>query len=325
MLSWEGKKILVTGGAGFIGSNLTANLLDLGANVVVLDNLETGKEHNLQPFLSNPKFTFIQGDICAFSDVQRAIQGLDAVSHQAALGSVPRSIEFPHRTHEVNATGFLNVLHAVKEYGVKRFVYASSSSVYGDSLVSPKTIGSEGNLLSPYAVTKSLNEQYAAVYHRLHKMETVGLRYFNVFGPNQDPHGVYAAAIPKFIELLSSGGTVTIHGDGEQTRDFTYVKNAVQANLLALSTSQSSAFGKVYNVACGQFFTLNNVVENIQQHLLRLNQLHPEAKVVHGPERPGDIRDSLADITDTQIQLNYTQPILFESGMEEYLNAYFSH
>jgi nucleoside-diphosphate-sugar epimerase len=170
-----------------------------------------------------------------------------------------------------------------------------------------------------------LNEQYAAVYHRLHQMETVGLRYFNVFGPNQDPHGVYAAAIPKFIELLSSGGTVTIHGDGEQTRDFTYVKNAVQANLLALSTSQSSAFGKVYNVACGQFFTLNNVVENIQQHLLRLNQLHPEAKVVHGPERPGDIRDSLADITDTQIQLNYTQPILFESGMEEYLNAYFSH
>jgi UDP-N-acetylglucosamine 4-epimerase len=321
MLSWEGRKILVTGGAGFIGSNLTANLLDLGANVVVLDNLETGKEQNLLPFLSNPKFTFIQGDICTISDVQRAIQGVDAVSHQAALGSVPRSIEFPHRTHEVNATGFLNVLHTAKECGVKRFVYASSSSVYGDSMVSPKTIGSEGNLLSPYAVTKSLNEKYAAVYQRLHGMEAIGLRYFNVFGPNQDPHGVYAAAIPKFIEIMKSGGELTIHGDGEQTRDFTYVENAVKANLLALMTTNSEAYGGVYNVACGSFYSLNAVIENIKELLSEKGALHPDYKATHGPERHGDIKDSLADIHLTRVHLGYDNPISFKEGMKRYLSS----
>jgi nucleoside-diphosphate-sugar epimerase len=318
---WEGKKILVTGGAGFIGSNLTAKLLSLGADVVVLDNLETGKEKNVQPFLSNPKFSFVHGDICSISDVRKAITGVDAVSHQAALGSVPRSIEFPHRTHEVNATGFLNVLHSAKENGVKRFVYASSSSVYGDSLVSPKTIGSEGNLLSPYAVTKGLNEEYAAVYSRLHGMESIGLRYFNVFGPNQDPHGMYAAAIPKFIEILKTGGELTVHGDGEQTRDFTYVDNAVTANLLALSTTNADAFGGVYNVACGSYYSLNTVIANIKDLLAEKGELHPDYKVIHGPDRHGDIKDSLADIQLTQAHLGYENPISFKEGMKRYLSS----
>jgi UDP-N-acetylglucosamine 4-epimerase len=190
----KGKSVLVTGGAGFIGSNLVEALLNLGAKVSVFDNLETGKRTNLTEFDSNEAFTFIAGDIRNYEECLRAMEGIDLISHQAALGSVPRSIEFPHNTHAVNATGFLNMLHAAKESGVKRFVYASSSSVYGDSPASPKKEGEEGNPLSPYAVTKSLNEKYAKVYSQLHGMETVGLRYFNVFGPKQDPNGVYAAA-----------------------------------------------------------------------------------------------------------------------------------
>lgn len=313
----QDKHILVTGGAGFIGSNLTELLLSLGAKVTVFDNLETGHLRNIEGFLENPHFRFIEGDICSVEDCKNAMIGIDAISHQAALGSVPRSIAFPDATHAANATGFLNVLHAAKEQGIKRFVYASSSSVYGDSKVSPKTIGSEGNLLSPYAVTKQLNEMYANVYNRLHGMETIGLRYFNVFGPKQDPNGVYAAAIPKFIDKLIKGQEVVINGDGNQTRDFTYVKNAIKANLLALSTENSTTFGNVFNVACGRFLSLNEVVESLQKNLQNRNLLHPDSKIVYGPERLGDIRDSLADIGATTSQLNYSDLVHFDEGVQE--------
>lgn len=317
----KGKSILVTGGAGFIGSNLVGALLEIGAKVRVLDNLETGKRSNLTEFEGNPDFSFIEGDIRDFEDCQRAVEGIDAVSHQAALGSVPRSIELPHNTHATNATGFLNMLHATKEAGIKRFVYASSSSVYGDSLISPKTIGSEGKLLSPYAVTKRLNEEYANVYARLHGIEAIGFRYFNVFGPKQDPHGVYAAAIPKFISKMMNGEEVLINGDGEQTRDFTFVKNAVNANILGLSTQNKEAFGKMFNVACGEYYSLNDVVTAIKENLLKTNNYNPTTVITHGPERPGDIRDSLADISATKEIINYKDVIDFKKGME----LYFSH
>lgn len=315
----KGKRILVTGGAGFIGSNLVEELLARGAFVRVLDNLSTGFKYNIEEFLANPLFEFIEGDICHYEDCLRAVQGIDAVSHQAALGSVPRSIEFPELTHAVNATGFLNMLRAVKEAGVKRFVFASSSSVYGDSTVSPKTIGAEGNLLSPYAVTKHLNEEYAKVYARLHQLETIGLRYFNVFGPKQNPEGVYAAAIPKFVDAMTKGGLITINGDGEQTRDFTYVKNAVKANCLALTTTQDIAFGGVFNVACGHFLSLNQVIRSLKENLEVKGTYNSNVSIQHGPERAGDIRNSLADISLTKSVLGYDQVVTFDEGIKEML------
>lgn len=315
-------RILVTGGAGFIGSNLVAELLDKGAIVRVLDNLSTGKMKNIEPFMSHDRFSFIEGDITNPEVCLDATKDIDAISHQAALGSVPRSIANPLLTHNVNATGFLNMMHAAHQNKVKRFVFASSSSVYGDSTISPKTIGSEGNLLSPYAVTKELNEQYAKVFHRLHQIETIGLRYFNVFGPNQDPNGVYAAAIPKFIAKMMNGEEITVHGDGEQTRDFTYVKNAVQANVRSLTVNNSEAFGRMYNVACGEKYSLNHVIGVIKESLSKSNKLHPQAKVTHGPDRPGDIRNSLADIHETTEMLGYADPVSFSDGMTSYLKTY---
>lgn len=314
----SGKHILVTGGAGFIGSNLTETLLEIGAKVTVLDNLSTGFESNFSSFQDNPNFTFINGDIRNEDDCKRALEGVDAVSHQAALGSVPRSIEFPMNTHDVNATGFLSILHAVKEKGIKRFVYASSSSVYGDSLASPKREGDEGKALSPYAVTKQLNEQYAGVYALLHEMEIMGLRYFNVFGPRQNPDGVYAAAIPRFLEKMLHGGDILVHGDGNQTRDFTFVKNAVLANLLALSTDNSAAFGSVFNVACGQSFSLNQVISELEHSLNKLGfpKIH---SIIYGPERKGDIRDSLANISHIETQLGYKAQSTFGEGIRHYL------
>ena len=320
MHNLKGKKVLVTGGAGFIGSNLVETLLNLGARVAVFDNLETGHKKNLQDFIGRSDFELIEGDISIAAHCEKAVQGVDVISHQAALGSVPRSISFPHRTHEVNGTGFLNMLHAAKEAGVKRFVFASSSSVYGDSTISPKTIGSEGNLLSPYAVTKDLNEQYAAVYARLHGMETIGLRYFNVFGAKQDPFGVYAAAIPRFIEAMLQGGKITINGDGEQTHDFTYVKNAVKANVLALTTDNTETFGKVYNVACGEYFTLNSVVNSIKEILIEQKRFNAKTIIENGPDRMGDIKHSLADISETIKDLGYSDIYQFNEGIKEYLS-----
>jgi len=318
-----GKSVLVTGGAGFIGSNLVESLLENGANVTVLDNFETGKLANIQAFLNNPNFKLIEGDIRDIHTCELAVKGCEMISHQAALGSVPRSIAHPELTHSVNATGFLNVLNAARKEGIKRFVFASSSSVYGDSQISPKTIGSEGDLLSPYAVTKKLNEDYAKVFHKLHNMQTIGLRYFNVFGPKQDPYGVYAAAIPKFIEKLTKGEEVIINGDGNQTRDFTFVTNAVNANLLGLTTTNVGCFGNVYNVACGAYYTLNDVVSVIKKGLATRNKLHPEFIVTHGPERAGDIRNSLAEISLTKEELGYGNPVSFEDGMNQYLSSMF--
>ncbi len=318
----QGKHILVTGGAGFIGSNLVGFLLENKIRVSVLDNLATGRLSNLDEFQSNSLFTFIEGDITDYETCLNALNGVDAVSHQAALGSVPRSIEFPHNTHRVNATGFLNMLHAVKEKGLKRFVYASSSSVYGNSQNSPKKIGEEGELLSPYAVTKRLNEEYGKVYHKLHSIETVGLRYFNVFGPKQDPNGVYAAAIPKFIDKMLTGDEIIINGDGEQTRDFTYVLNAVQANVLGLSTENPDAFGKAFNVACGEYLSLNGVISAIKEQLIDLNVFNEKSTIINGPDRLGDVRDSLADIQQTIDQLGYSNFVKFEEGIEKLCSTF---
>jgi len=315
----QGKHILVTGGAGFIGSNLVGFLLENNIRISVLDNLATGRWSNLEEFKSNDLFTFINGDITDFDTCLKAMDGIDAISHQAALGSVPRSIELPHNTHNVNATGFLNMLQAAKEKKIKRFVYASSSSVYGNSANSPKRIGEEGELLSPYAVTKQLNEEYAKVYYKLHQLETVGLRYFNVFGPKQDPNGVYAAAIPKFIDKMMTGEQITINGDGEQTRDFTFVMNAVQANILGLSVENDEAYGKAFNVACREFLSLNGVIDAIKVGLLENNRFNEGTTIVNGPDRPGDVRDSLADISNTINLLNYENPIRFDEGMKTYL------
>ena len=315
----QGKHILVTGGAGFIGSNLVGFLLSNNIRVSVLDNLATGRMSNLEEFEGNELFRFINGDITDFDVCMSALKGIDAISHQAALGSVPRSIELPHNTHAVNATGFLNMLHAAKESGVDRFVYASSSSVYGNSQNSPKKIGEEGDLLSPYAVTKQLNEEYAKVYHKLHKLQTIGLRYFNVFGPKQDPNGVYAAAIPKFIDKMINGEEITINGDGEQTRDFTYVLNAVKANVLGLSVDNELAYGEAFNVACGEYLSLNGVIEAIKIGLTDHDRFNRQSTIVNGPDRPGDVRDSLADISDTAHKLNYDYPIRFDEGMKVYL------
>ena len=319
-MSFEGKHVLVTGGAGFIGSNIVEKLLNSNVRVTVLDNLATGKLENIEEFISNSNFKFIQGDICDFETCLDALNGVDVVCHQAALGSVPRSIEFPHNTHSVNATGFLNMLHAAKEKGIKRFVYASSSSVYGDSPISPKVEGQEGNLLSPYAVTKQLNEKYAKVYSQLHGMQTIGLRYFNIFGPKQDPNGVYAAAIPKFIARLQSGEDVLIHGDGLQTRDFTYVKNAVHANFLSLFSEVTKENAHVFNVACNDSFTLIHVVDTLKVGLEKTG-FTSTSKVVYGPDRPGDIKHSLANIGSIEANLGYKPLYTFQEGVDEYLSS----
>lgn len=316
----KGKHILVTGGAGFIGSNLTQALLHAGARVTVLDNLSTGFLHNMEEFAHEANFSFIQGDIRDPETCKTALQGVDAISHQAALGSVPRSIEFPLTTHDVNATGFLTILEAARLAGVKRMVFASSSSVYGDSQASPKKEGDEGNALSPYAVTKQLNEQYAGVYHRLHDIQTIGLRYFNVFGPRQNPDGVYAAAIPRFLDKMQQGGEIVVNGDGQQTRDFTFVQNAVFANLLALVSDNSDAFGRVYNVACGRSLTLNEVIVQLENGL-KNRGIETKHSVVYGPKRAGDIRDSLADVGAITSFLGYKPLYTFEEGVDHYLTS----
>ncbi len=316
--SLKDKHILVTGGAGFIGSTITEALLNLGASVTVLDNLSTGLQSNVDRLSHHEKYRFIKGDICQPEDYRNILKDIDAVSHQAALGSVPRSIEFPLNTHHVNATGFLTIIHEVKEAGIKRFVYASSSSVYGDSSEAIKKEGEEGKALSPYAVTKQLNEQYAGVYAKLHEIETIGLRYFNVFGPYQNPNGVYAAAIPKFLSAVLTGGKITVNGDGEQTRDFTYVQNAVLANLLGLTTNNQAAYGSVFNVACGKRLTLNEVISGIVSGVQSLNY-QPTHSLEFGPNRIGDIPHSLASIAHIQKELNYFVFYTFEEGLATYL------
>ncbi len=312
------KIILVTGGAGFIGSNIVEALLENSnvTNVLVMDNLSTGFEKNIQPFYHHPRFRFINADIRDFQSCLDACTDVDAVCHQAALGSVPRSIEMPATTHQVNVDGFFNMLEAARQKGIKRFVYASSSSVYGDAVDSPKTEDKLGAPLSPYAVTKRINEFYANVFCRTYGMEVIGLRYFNVFGPRQDPNGAYAAVIPIFFKAALSDRSPTINGDGSITRDFTYIDNVVDINIKALFSNDPHVFGKAYNVGSGHTSTLNEIWKTIKEIT------NCKAEATHGPQRPGDILHSLADITRAKIYLDYHPTIHVSGGLKKSLEWY---
>ncbi|MFM7217297.1 MAG: SDR family oxidoreductase [Bacteroidota bacterium] len=301
---------LITGGAGFIGSNIAEYLVHAGAGKVrILDNLLTGNIQNIQKLVSEGKVEFIEGDIRDLETCMRACSGIDYVTHQAALGSVPRSIKDPLTTHAINASGFLNMLEAAKASKVKRFVFASSSSVYGDHPVLPKREAETGNPLSPYAVSKKTNELYAAVYQRAYGLETIGLRYFNIYGPNQSPDGPYAAVIPLFLKAAIEKTAPMIDGDGEQTRDFTYVENAVQANIRSFFTQTAGATGQIYNVAVGENITINQLYELIA------SLAGSETKAIHRPSREGDIRDSLADISKAKQLLGYSPTVRAKDGL----------
>ena len=311
-------KFLITGGAGFIGSHIAEYLLQFGAGKVrVLDNLSTGKSENIHLFRDHPCYEFIEGDIRDAEICRKAVGDTDYVLHQAALGSVPRSIVDPFTTNAVNITGFLNMLIASKEGGVKRMVYAASSSTYGDSKELPKTEEKIGRPLSPYAVTKYVNELYADTFSRTYHMEQIGLRYFNVFGPRQDPEGAYAAVIPRFIRLLLDHQTPVINGDGNHSRDFTYVDNVVQANLLALFTQEPLAVNTVFNVAFGEQTTLNQLVAILKKYLSRGDNSIAEIKEIHGPAREGDIPHSLASIEKAVRFLGYVPRYSFSEGLKE--------
>jgi len=302
---------LVTGGAGFIGSNIVAYLLQHGAGKVrVLDNVSEGRMTNIEPYLHLPNFEFIQGDITDAATCAGACQGIDYITHQAALGSVPRSIETPLLTNAANVTGFLNMLTAAKDAKVKRFVFASSSSVYGDSPRLPKIEEHIGRPLSPYAASKYVNEVYAGVYALNYGMEIIGLRYFNIFGPNQKPDGPYAAVIPLFMDALLKGRSPFINGDGEQSRDFTYVENAVQANIRAMFTQNDGAVGHVYNVACGERFTINELFYAIR------DLVGGDVEPTYRETRNGDVRDSLADISKAKAFLGYEPQVTMRQGMK---------
>ena len=314
-------RILLTGGAGFIGSNLAEQLLkdNRVSAVRVLDNLATGSMNNISSHMADSKFEFIEGDIRDYKTCLAACNNMDIVSHQAALGSVPRSINDPLTTNEVNITGTLNIFTAAKEKKVKRVVYAASSSTYGDHPGLPKTEENIGRPLSPYAVTKYVNELYANVFANLYGMEFIGLRYFNIFGPKQDPHGPYAAVVPLFAEALLNNEPPTINGDGSHSRDFTYVDNAVQANLLSLFTTKAEAINQVYNIACGQQISLLQLFEGLKKEAA--SSLQP----VHGPERKGDVKYSMADISKAEKLLGYSVKVPVDEGLRMTFQWYKEH
>jgi UDP-N-acetylglucosamine 4-epimerase len=302
---------LVTGGAGFIGSNIVNYLLTFGAKKVrVIDNLSNSSGENLDPFLKLPNFEFIKGDISNYEDCLRVTEGIDYISNQAALGSVPRSLANPIATNNANVVGFLNMITAARENKVKRIVYASSSSVYGDSQKLPKIEEEIGSPLSPYAVSKYTNELYAKVSHLSYGQEIIGLRYFNIFGPNQSPDGAYAAVIPLFIEALLKNQSPFINGDGKQSRDFTYIENAVQANIRALFTKNEKALGEVFNVAVGEKFSLVDLFELIK------SGTGATISAVHREERAGDVKNSLADISKAKNLLGFQPQVRFKEGIE---------
>ncbi|MGD9994129.1 MAG: SDR family oxidoreductase [Salinivirgaceae bacterium] len=319
------KRILVTGGAGFIGSNLIEHLLNQDNEIVCLDNLLTGKAENLEAFHSHKNFSFIQGDIRNLKICEQATEGVEIVLHQAALGSVPRSIKDPLTTNEINITGFLNMLTAARNAKVKRFVYAASSSTYGDNFTLPKVEDVIGKPLSPYAITKYVNELYADVFSRLYGMETIGLRYFNVFGQRQDPEGAYAAVIPKLIKQLIRHESPLINGDGSYSRDFTYVENVVQANELAATVSNPEALNTVYNIAYGENTTLNQLFEKLKVALSAFDPKIRDLEKTHGPIREGDIPHSLASIDKAERLLGYQPQFNLEKGIEKAISWYWNH
>ncbi len=316
------KKVLVTGGAGFIGSNLCEDLLKTNNEVICLDNFSTGHRNNIISFLSHPNFRLVDGDIRNFTDCQTAVQGVDIVLHQAALGSVPRSINDPVTTNEVNITGFLNMLTAARDERVKRFVYAASSSTYGDSENLPKVEEIIGKPLSPYAVTKYVNELYAHVFGLNYGMEVIGLRYFNVYGRRQDPDGTYAAVIPKFIQQFMRYKSPIINGDGSYSRDFTYIDNVIQMNHLAATTENKSVIGQVFNTAAGERTTLLEVTQLIQHYLSEFDPKITEVEILHGPNRAGDIPHSLASVEKAKKMLNYEPTHYLKDGLKEAMKWY---
>lgn len=321
----EQKHVLVTGGAGFIGSNLIDTLLKQNNKVVCLDNFSTGKRENISGYLSNPDFTLIEGDIRDLETCKMAAEGQDIILHQAALGSVPRSIKDPITSNEVNVSGFVNILVAARDAGVKRMVYAASSSTYGDSKEMPKVEERIGKPLSPYAVTKYVNELYASVFAQTYTMELVGLRYFNVFGPRQDPYGAYAAVIPLFIKHLMAESSPVVNGDGSYSRDFTYIANVVQANQRAATVANPEAVNTVYNVACGARTTLNELVEVLKELLTPYNPKIAKVEIKHGPERLGDIPHSLASIEKAQKLLGYSPTHQIKDGLKEAIGWYWEN
>jgi len=310
-------KILVTGGAGFIGSNLCESLLKLGNQVICLDNFSTGKMDNIEPFLENPDFRLITGDIRNLNDCRAAVNGVEYVLHEAALGSVPRSINDPITTNEVNVSGFLNMLVASRDAKVKRFIYAASSSTYGDSETLPKVEDVIGKPLSPYAVTKYVNELYAEVFSKSYGIECIGLRYFNVFGRRQDPNGAYAAVIPLFVKQLIDHQSPVINGDGKHSRDFTYIDNVIQMNILALTSNNPNAINTVFNTAFGDRTTLNQLVEYLKEFLSEFDSAIRYIEILHGPDRKGDIPHSLASIHKAQKLLGYNPQFNMREGLKD--------
>ena len=319
------EKILITGGAGFIGSNLCEYFLSKGYFVSCLDNFATGHRKNIEALFSHEKFTLIEGDIRNIADCKKAIEGANYVLHQAALGSVPRSINDPATTNDVNISGFLNMLIVARDAKVKRFVYAASSSTYGDSESLPKVEDVIGKPLSPYAITKYVNELYANNFSKLYDIETIGLRYFNVYGRKQDPNGAYAAVIPKFVSQLINKEGIQINGDGNFSRDFTYIDNVIQMNELAMQTQNSKAINTVYNCAFGERTTLNEMVNYLKEYLSEFDASIATSQVLHGPNRIGDIPHSLASIDKAKELLGYEPKFSFKDGLKEAVKWYWTN
>ena len=317
--------ILVTGGAGFIGSNISEVLIKNGNKVTCLDNFATGKRENIAHLITHENYTLIEGDIRNLNDCHKACENIDYVLHQAALGSVPRSINDPITTNDVNVSGFLNMLVAARESKVKRFIYAASSSTYGDSKSLPKVEDKIGKPLSPYAITKYVNELYADIFNKTYGLETIGLRYFNVFGRKQDPNGAYAAVIPKFVTQLMKHESPIINGDGSYSRDFTYIDNVIQMNIRAITVMEKNAINTVYNVAYGERTDLNQLTTLLKQYLSNFDPKIADVKIIYGDERQGDVPHSLASIDKAKKMLGYNPQFNIETGLKEAVNWYFKN
>lgn len=318
-------KIVITGGAGFIGSNLCDYFVSKGYKVVCLDNLATGYLKNIEHLIGQPNFEFVEGDIRDYKMCEKIVSGADYVLHQAALGSVPRSIKDPITSNEVNVSGFLNMLHASKEAKIRRFVYAASSSTYGDSESLPKVEEKIGKPLSPYAITKYVNELYAEIFGKTYGIETIGLRYFNVFGRKQDPNGAYAAVIPKFVMQFMKYESPVINGDGNYSRDFTYIDNVIQMNELAMLTQNPEAINTVFNTAYGDRTTLNQLIQILQSELAKYDPEIAKVEIKYGPTRAGDIPHSLASIEKGKKMMNYNPQYSLQQGLEQAVKWYWDN